>query len=145
MNKKKALQDPGPNTHTAATIRKEVLTPPPKKRETQVQGGRGSNSKNHCWVIFDPKMMILQVVRRQKRWGMLCEGPQKREGHRDWADPPTHLSDTLKGGGVTEQFSKKISPFSLYMVLDAEFVRYAQCPSGQSHQPSSGKCWFNSY
>ena len=27
--KKKVLQDPGPNPHTAATIRKEVLTPPP--------------------------------------------------------------------------------------------------------------------
>ena len=25
MYKKKVLQDPGPNTHTAATIRKEVL------------------------------------------------------------------------------------------------------------------------
>ena len=51
--KKKVLQDPGPNTHTAATIRKEVLTPPtpppppPPKRGTQVQGGgvRGSKSK----------------------------------------------------------------------------------------------------
>ena len=29
--KKKVLQDPGPNRHTAATIRKEVLTPPQKK------------------------------------------------------------------------------------------------------------------
>ena len=28
--KKKIVQDPGPNPHTAATIRKEVLTPPPK-------------------------------------------------------------------------------------------------------------------
>ena len=27
--KKKVLQDPGPNTHTAATIHKEVLPPPP--------------------------------------------------------------------------------------------------------------------
>ena len=28
--KKKVLQDPSPNTHTAATIRKEDLTPPPQ-------------------------------------------------------------------------------------------------------------------
>ena len=32
--------------------------------------------------------------------------------------PPTHLPDTLRGGGVTEQLSKKNSPFSLYMVLE---------------------------
>ena len=43
--KKKVLQDPGPNTHTAATIRKEVLTPPPPpptpKSGTQVREGTG--------------------------------------------------------------------------------------------------------
>ena len=44
--KKKVLHNPGPNTHTAATIRKEVLTPlpappPPKKGGTQVLGGTG--------------------------------------------------------------------------------------------------------
>ena len=37
--------DPGPNTHTAATIRKEVLNPPqpppPPKRGTEVQWGMG--------------------------------------------------------------------------------------------------------
>ena len=61
--KKKVLQDPGPNTHTAATICKEVLTPPTppnptptlQKRGTQVRGGgvRGSKSKkslgDHFW------------------------------------------------------------------------------------------------
>ena len=45
------LQDPGPNTQTAATIRKEVLTPPhtpTPKRGTQVRGGYGGqNPKNH--------------------------------------------------------------------------------------------------
>ena len=49
IHKKKVLQDSGPNTHTAATIRKEVLTPPPpqppthppQKRGTQVRGGTG--------------------------------------------------------------------------------------------------------
>ena len=42
--KKKVLQDPGPNTHTAATIHKEVLPPPhppPSKKGTPVQGGTG--------------------------------------------------------------------------------------------------------
>ena len=39
--KKKVLQDPGPNPHTAAAIREEVLTPPPEKRGTQVRGGMG--------------------------------------------------------------------------------------------------------
>ena len=29
--KKKILQDLGSNSHTAATVRKEVLTPPPKR------------------------------------------------------------------------------------------------------------------
>ena len=38
--KKKVLQDLGPNTHTAATIRKEVFTPP-QKRGTEVRGGGG--------------------------------------------------------------------------------------------------------
>ena len=42
--KKNILQDPGPNTHTAATIRKEVLTPP-KKGVPRCRGVRGSKSK----------------------------------------------------------------------------------------------------
>ena len=37
--KKKVLEDPGPNTHTAATIRNEVLTPPPKKQGVPRCGG----------------------------------------------------------------------------------------------------------
>ena len=40
----KILQDPGPNTHTVATTRKEVLTPQPPtppKRGTRVRGGGG--------------------------------------------------------------------------------------------------------
>ena len=49
--KKTVLQDPGPNTHTAATIRTEVLTPPPpKKRGTQVRGGESKTSLgDHFW------------------------------------------------------------------------------------------------
>ena len=45
--KKKVLHDPGPNTHTAATIRKEVLTPPipppphPSKKGYPSAGGGG--------------------------------------------------------------------------------------------------------
>ena len=44
--KKEVLRDPGPNTHTAATIRKEVLTPPSApKRGTQVRGGYGGQNQ----------------------------------------------------------------------------------------------------
>ena len=69
--KKKVLQDPRPNTHTAATIHKEVLSPtpnpdpPPKKKRYPGAGGYGGqNPKNHWGIIFGPKMMILQGVRR---------------------------------------------------------------------------------
>ena len=55
--KKNNLQDPCPNTHTAATIRKEVLTPPQplptRKRAPRCRGVRGSKSKksleDHVW------------------------------------------------------------------------------------------------
>ena len=65
--KKKILQDPGPNTHTAATIRKEVLTPPPTKKGVPRcggGGGAGSKSKKSVGISFGPKMMILQCFRR---------------------------------------------------------------------------------
>ena len=39
--KKKNLQDLGLNPHTTAAKRKEVLTPPPKKRYRGRGGGRG--------------------------------------------------------------------------------------------------------
>ena len=52
--KKKVLEDPGPSTHTAATIRKEVLNTPPQKKGVPRCGGvRGSKSKkslgDHFW------------------------------------------------------------------------------------------------
>ena len=45
------------HTHTAATIRKEVLTPPPtptplQKRGTQVQGGMGVKIQKIIGVSF---------------------------------------------------------------------------------------------
>ena len=44
--KKKVLQDPGPNTHTAATIHKEVLPPPPHpKKGYPGAGGGGTGVK----------------------------------------------------------------------------------------------------
>ena len=43
--KKKVLRDPGPNTHTAATIRKEVLTPPPTPTPPPKIGGA-------CWRAY---------------------------------------------------------------------------------------------
>ena len=57
--KKKVLQDPGPNTHRAAKIRKEVLTPPirpPKKGVLGYGGVRGSN-----WgIIFGAKFLFVK-------------------------------------------------------------------------------------
>ena len=61
IEKKKVLQNPGPNTHTAATIRKEVLTPPPQKGVPRCRGGGGAggqNPKNQWGINFGPKMMI---------------------------------------------------------------------------------------
>ena len=81
--KKKVRQEPGPNTHTATTIRKEVLTPPPpppQKTGCPGAGGYGGqNPKNQWRIIFGPKMMILQGVRRQKPYLGACyaNDPQK--------------------------------------------------------------------
>ena len=53
--KKKGLQHLGPNTHTTAPIRKEVLTPPAaQKRVTQVRGGGGGTKikKKHWGIVF---------------------------------------------------------------------------------------------
>ena len=79
--KKKILQDPGANTHTAATIRKEVLTPPqpPQKGYPDMGWYGGQNPKKYWEIIFGPKMMILQGVCRQKPYLGVCyvNDPQK--------------------------------------------------------------------
>ena len=48
--------------HTAATIRKEIVTPPPHspKKGLGAGGYGGQNPKSHWGIIFGPKMMILQ-------------------------------------------------------------------------------------
>ena len=81
--KKKVLQDPGPNTHTAATIRKEVFDPPPPQRGTQVRGGggvRGSKSKkslgDHFWSENDDFYKGLDV--RNHKLGYATRTTQKR-------------------------------------------------------------------
>ena len=53
---KKKVQDPGPNTHTAATIRKEVLTPPtpPQKGVPRCGGGGVQGYIGVCYAT-DPK------------------------------------------------------------------------------------------
>ena len=62
--KKNVLEDPRSNTHTAAAIRKEVLTPPqpppthPKKGVHGHGGYGGQNPKNHWRIILGPKIMI---------------------------------------------------------------------------------------
>ena len=96
MYKKRVLQDPGPNTHTAVTMQKKVLTPPPK-RGTPVQGGYGcQNTKNHWGIIFGPKMMILQGVRRQKPYIGVCyaNGPKRGGGYTTLA-PAFDLTTSL--------------------------------------------------
>ena len=59
----------GQNTHTVATIYKEVLTPsrlPRKNRKLVRRGGdRGKNPKRHCGVFSAPKMINLKGVQRQ--------------------------------------------------------------------------------
>ena len=79
----------GPNTHTAATIHKEVLTSPPTHPRPPTQppkrgypgavGCGGQNPKNHWRIIFGTKMMILQGVRRQKPYVGVCyaNGPKR--------------------------------------------------------------------
>ena len=64
--KKKVLWDPSPNAHIAATMRKEVLTPSRSTGYPGAGGYGGQNPKNHWGIIFGPKMMILQTVRRHK-------------------------------------------------------------------------------
>ena len=101
--KKKVLQDPGPNTHTAATIHKEVLTPPPsppppqKKGYPGAGGHGGQNPKNYWGVIFGPKMMILQGVRRQKPYIGVCYANDPKKGGYTTLAPALDLTTSLRG------------------------------------------------
>ena len=97
--KNKALQDPGPNTHTAATICKEVLTPPTPTPGTQVPGGggvRGQNQKNHWGIIFGPKMMILQSFGRQKSYVGVCYANDPQKGGYTMPAPTLGLTTSLR-------------------------------------------------
>ena len=81
--KKKVPQDPGPNTHTAATIRKEFLTPPPKGVHMCGGGGGGTGVKIQKIIggsFLVLKMMILQGVVRRKPYIGVCytKDPEKR-------------------------------------------------------------------
>ena len=126
--KKKVLEAPGPNTHTAATIRKEFLTPPPphpppQKRGTQVrEGGYGAqNPRNHWGIIFGPKMMILQRVGRQKPYIGVC-----------------YANDPKKGGYTTLAFA--LDPTTS---LRCDFLRHLRglvfpMPFGHMRVPCSG-------
>ena len=51
-----------------------VLPPPPPKGVPRYGGGAygGQNPKNHGGIIFGPKMMIFQGVRRQKPYVGVC-------------------------------------------------------------------------
>ena len=88
--KEKVLRDPGPNTQTAATIHKEVLTthphphPHPSKKGVPKCGGGGGyggqNPKNHWGIIFGLKMMILQGVRHPKPYNGICYANDPKKG-----------------------------------------------------------------
>ena len=102
--KKHILQNPGPNTHTTATIRKAVLTrqpPPPPKRDTRVRRGGGGyggqNPKNHRGIIFGPKRMILQGVRRQKPYIGVCYANDPKKGGYTTLVLALDLTTSLRG------------------------------------------------
>ena len=56
--KKNVLQDPGPNTHTAATVRKEVLPPPQKKGVPKCGGGGGVRGVKIQKIIGGPFLVL---------------------------------------------------------------------------------------
>ena len=62
--KKKVLQDPGPNTNTTATIRKEVLTPPapppPPKKGVPRCGGGGGGTGVKIQKIIGGSLLVLK-------------------------------------------------------------------------------------
>ena len=96
--KKKVLQDPGPNTHTAATIRKEVVTPPTpppqKKRGTQVQGGGGVLGQNR--KLIGGSFLVLGV-RRQKPYIGVCYANDPQKGGYTMLAPALDLTTSLRG------------------------------------------------
>ena len=133
--KKKVLQDPGPNTHTAATIRKEVLTPPspppPPPKGVPRCGGGGygvQNTKNHWRIIFGPKMMILQGVRHQKPYIGVCyaNDPKKGGGYTTLA-PALDLTTSLQGD-LHDFTAKKITQLYSFFVHELYFPRTQGSP-----------------
>ena len=95
----KNLQDPGPNTHTAATIRKEVLPPPQKKRYPGAGGGGygGQTPKNQWRIIFGSEMMILQGVKHQKPCIGVCYANDPKKGGYTTLAPALDLTTSLRG------------------------------------------------
>ena len=61
--KKKVRQDPGPNTHTAATICKEIVTPPhptPSKKRVPKCGGGGGGTGVKIQKIIGGSFLVLK-------------------------------------------------------------------------------------
>ena len=87
-------------THSGHNTQRS-FDPPPKKSGTQVRGGgglRGSKSKkNHWGIIFGPKMMILQRVRRQKPYTGVCYTKDPKKGGYTTLAPALDLTTSLRG------------------------------------------------
>ena len=61
-------------------------------------GGRGSKSKKNNWgIIFGPKMMILQGVRRQKPYIGVCYTNDPKKGGYMTLAPVLGLTTSLRG------------------------------------------------
>ena len=89
-------------THSSHNTQRS-LPPPPNKRGTQVPGGggyRGPNPKNHWGIIFGPKMMILQGVRRQKPYVGVCYASDPQKGGCTTPAPALDLTTSLRGDFV---------------------------------------------
>ena len=90
--------DPGANTHTVATICKEVLTPPPPAKKGHPDTGRyGVQNPKNCWgIIFGPKMMILQGVQRQKPYVGVCYANDPQKGGYTTPAPALDLTTSSR-------------------------------------------------
>ena len=89
-------------TASANTIRKDVLTPPPKRvpryaRRGGGGGGGGQNPKNHWVITFGPAVMILQGVRRQNTYPGVCHTNDPKIGGYMTPAPALDLTTSLPG------------------------------------------------
>ena len=63
-------------------------------------GYGGQNQKNHWRIIFGPKVMILQGVRRQKPYNGVCYANDPKKGGVYPLTPALDLTTSLRGDFV---------------------------------------------